>query len=1163
MGDNSTQNIVVTYSSVAATSLTVAAASGTFGGSANLSATLTSGASGVSGKTISFTLNGGAAGTATTNSSGVATVTGASLSGINANTYPGGVAASFAGDSSFSSSNGSNTLTVAKASQAIVFGSLGSKTFGDAAFTVGATGGGSGNPVTFSVGAADNCTSGGTNGATITITGAGSCTVTANQAGNVNYNAATAVPQTFSIAKASQAIVFGSLGSKTFGDAAFTVGATGGGSGNPVTFSVGAADNCTSGGTNGATITITGAGSCTVTANQAGNVNYNAATAVPQTFSIAKATPTVSISWVDWTFDGTAHVASGSVTGVGGADLGAADSISYYNGSTGSGSPLAGAPKDAGDYSAVAHVNATANYTAADSSVKPVTVSKATPTVSISWVDWTFDGTAHVASGSVTGVGGADLGAADSISYYNGSTGSGSPLAGAPKDAGDYSAVAHVNATANYTAADSSVKPVTVSKATPTVSISWVDWTFDGTAHVASGSVTGVGGADLGAADSISYYNGSTGSGSPLAGAPKDAGDYSAVAHVNATANYTAADSSVKPVTVSKATPTVSISWADWTFDGTAHVASGSVTGVGGADLGAADSISYYNGSTGSGSPLAGAPKDAGDYSAVAHANATANYTAADSSVKPVTVSKATPTVSISWADWTFDGTAHVASGSVTGVGGADLGAADSISYYNGSTGSGSPLAGAPKDAGDYSAVAHVNATANYTAADSSVKPVTVSKATPTVSISWADWTFDGTAHVASGSVTGVGGADLGAADSISYYNGSTGSGSPLAGAPKDAGDYSAVAHVNATANYTAADSSVKPVTVSKATPTVSISWADWTFDGTAHVASGSVTGVGGADLGAADSISYYNGSTGSGSPLAGAPKDAGDYSAVAHVNATANYTAADSSVKPVTVSKATPTVSISWVDWTFDGTAHVASGSVTGVGGADLGAADSISYYNGSTGSGSPLAGAPKDAGDYSAVAHANATANYTAADSSVKPVTVSKATPTVSISWADWTFDGTAHVASGSVTGVGGADLGAADSISYYNGSTGSGSPLAGAPKDAGDYSAVAHANATANYTAADSSVKPVTVSKATPTVSISWADWTFDGTAHVASGSVTGVGGADLGAADSISYYNGSTGSGSPLAGARRMLVITARWRMSTRRPTTPLRTQASSR
>ena len=109
-----------TYTTLQATSLTVASANGTYGGTANLVATLAAGGSGVGGKTVTFTLNGSPAGSATTNASGVATLSGVSLNGINAGTFsPGtnsGVAAAFAGDSAFSGSTGSNTLTVGQAS---------------------------------------------------------------------------------------------------------------------------------------------------------------------------------------------------------------------------------------------------------------------------------------------------------------------------------------------------------------------------------------------------------------------------------------------------------------------------------------------------------------------------------------------------------------------------------------------------------------------------------------------------------------------------------------------------------------------------------------------------------------------------------------------------------------------------------------------------------------------------------------------------------------------------------------------------------------------------------------------------------------------------------------------------------------------------------------
>ena len=87
-------------------------ASGTYGGTVNLSATLTSSGSPVSGKTINFTLNGNPVGSAITNGSGVATKTGASLSGIYPGFYQSGVGASFAGDSSYSPSSGTASLTV-------------------------------------------------------------------------------------------------------------------------------------------------------------------------------------------------------------------------------------------------------------------------------------------------------------------------------------------------------------------------------------------------------------------------------------------------------------------------------------------------------------------------------------------------------------------------------------------------------------------------------------------------------------------------------------------------------------------------------------------------------------------------------------------------------------------------------------------------------------------------------------------------------------------------------------------------------------------------------------------------------------------------------------------------------------------------------------------
>lgn len=83
-----------------------------------------------------------------------------------------------------------------------------------------------------------------------------------------------------------------------YGDGSFAVSATGGASGNPVTFSVdpASAGVCAAGGTNGATISILSAGLCTVLADQAGNSGYSAAPQQSLGVTIAKAPSSLALS---------------------------------------------------------------------------------------------------------------------------------------------------------------------------------------------------------------------------------------------------------------------------------------------------------------------------------------------------------------------------------------------------------------------------------------------------------------------------------------------------------------------------------------------------------------------------------------------------------------------------------------------------------------------------------------------------------------------------------------------------------------------------------------------------------------------------------------------------------------------------------------------------
>jgi parallel beta-helix repeat protein len=163
-----------------------------------------------------------------------------------------------------------------KTSQSISFAPISGKTFGDAPFGLAATAS-SGLPVSFAMVSGPATVSGNT----VTITGAGTVSIQASQAGNTSFHPAVTVTQSFAVAKAAQAISFGPLPDKTVSDAPFALAASAT-SGLPVAYRV------ISGPANisGNMVSVTAAGTVTIEASQAGNANYNAATFVAQSFTV-------------------------------------------------------------------------------------------------------------------------------------------------------------------------------------------------------------------------------------------------------------------------------------------------------------------------------------------------------------------------------------------------------------------------------------------------------------------------------------------------------------------------------------------------------------------------------------------------------------------------------------------------------------------------------------------------------------------------------------------------------------------------------------------------------------------------------------------------------------------------------------------------------------
>jgi uncharacterized protein YjbI with pentapeptide repeats len=117
----------------------------------------------------------------------------------------------------------------------------------------------------------------------------------------------------------------------TYGDAPFTISATGSGSGKAVTFAssdttvciVSGATSSVDGsgnGTGSATVTLLKPGTCAITANQAGNTIYHPAPSVTQSFTVQAAPLTVTASSASITYGGMVPAITPSYGGFVGSD---------------------------------------------------------------------------------------------------------------------------------------------------------------------------------------------------------------------------------------------------------------------------------------------------------------------------------------------------------------------------------------------------------------------------------------------------------------------------------------------------------------------------------------------------------------------------------------------------------------------------------------------------------------------------------------------------------------------------------------------------------------------------------------------------------------------------------------------------------------------------
>ena len=430
---------------VTAARLAVSPASGAYGGDVTLQATLSAGGVGLAGHSVSFTLNGVPAGSATTNGQGIATLL-VSLGSIAAGSYPNGVGAIFAYDGSNGPANGSAALTVGKATTSTAITCPASMTYTGAAQTpcsATVTGpGGLSEPLAVSY--ADN-------------TSAGTASATASYAGDQNY-AASSNAKTFAIDKATTTTTLSCPANVTYTGAAQTpCSATVSGPGGlsqPAAISY--ADN-------------TNAGTASATASYAGDSNREASSDAA-IFTIDKATTTTTLTCPpDVPYTGAAQTpCSATVTGAGG--LSQSLVVSYAD-NTNAGTASATGSYPGGD-----------NY-AASSSAKTFAIGAVGSTTTITCpASVTYTGVAQApCTATVTGAGG--LSQSLVVSYADNT------------NAGTATATATYGGDSNHAGSSSSVTFV-IEKATTTTTLTCpTSVTYIGVAQTpCSATVAGPGG---------------------------------------------------------------------------------------------------------------------------------------------------------------------------------------------------------------------------------------------------------------------------------------------------------------------------------------------------------------------------------------------------------------------------------------------------------------------------------------------------------------------------------------------------------------------------------------------------------------------------------------------------------------------------------------------
>src|SRR6185369_517278 len=457
--------------------------------------------------------------------------------------------------------------------------------------------------------------------------------------------------------------------------------------------------------------------------------------------------------------DASAHGATGSAHGVGGVDLSADLNL---------GASFTDVPGGTAHWSFAGGTNY--NNDAGDTAI---VISKATATVTVNGYTGIYDASAHGATGSAHGVGGVDLSADLNL---------GASFTDVPGGTAHWSFAGGTNY--NNDAGDAAI---VISKATATVTVNGYTGVYDALAHSATGSVHGVGGVDLSAGLNL---------GATFTNVPGGTAHWAFAGGQNYTDQ--SGDASI---VISKADANVTINGYTGVYDALPHGATGSAKGIGDVDLSAGLNL---------GATFTNVPGGTAHWAFAGGQNYTDQ--SGDASIA---ISKADANVTVSGYTGVYDALPHGGTGSARGVGGVDVSAGLNL---------GSSFTDVPGGTAHWSFAGGTN----YNDQSGDVA-IVISKANANVTVTGYTGIYDGAAHGATGSATGIGGASLSGLDLGATFTNVPGG----------------TAHWTFTGgtNYNDQSGDVA-IVINKATATIHVTGFSGTYDGDAHGATGTARGV-------------------------------------------------------------------------------------------------------------------------------------------------------------------------------------------------------------------------------------------------------------------------------------------------------------------------------